>query len=62
MFDQISLSHRQCKLLQFWPNNCFVLQQNDLYQILFSFYIQSFMLGKKAVYNGLSLELDHLVD
>ena len=58
-------NHRQCKHLQFWSSNCFAVQRSllkDLYQISFSapifiLYPEGFMLCKKAVYNGLSLEL-----
>ena len=44
------LIHRQCKRLQFWLSNCFVLDLKDLYQIFFSFYIQKVLCYVKKQY------------
>ena len=57
------LIHKQCNHLQLWLDNCFFLELNDLFQILFTFfYPKSLMLCKKAVCCRGKIELKNPFD
>ena len=52
------IKHSQCKRLQFWSTNCFFFTANGSpLNFIPVLYPESFMLCKKAVYDGLSLEV-----